>query len=147
MSRLSLARIRRLRGLLAALAFALPGQAEAADLTILAEALEIRGALVVAVFDSEAAWRARKGPVHQATVPVTQPAVQARFADLPPGRYAIMAYHDRNGDGRLNTLPVGLPTEPYGFSNGARGTFGPPSWRAAAFETGSSGTVQSLRLR
>lgn len=112
-----------------------------------ADALEPRGALVIAVFDNEAAWKARKGPVRQATVAVTQPVVRTTFADLPPGRYGIMAYHDRNGDGRLNTLPVGLPTEPYGFSNGARAAFGPPSWRAAAFEVLPSGSVESLRLR
>ncbi len=123
------------------------GPSEAAGLTVLAEALEPRGSLVVAVFDSDAAWRARKAPVRRAVIEVTQPAARATFADLPPGRYAIMAYHDRNGDGRLNTLPIGLPTEPYGFSNGARGSFGPPSWRAASFEASSSGAMQALRLR
>lgn len=101
----------------------------------------------MALFDSEPAWRARRNPVREAILPVSHATTKAVFDDLPPGRYAVMAYHDRNGDGRLNTLPVGLPVEPYGFSNDARGTFGPPAWRAAAFETPAAGATQRLRLR
>ncbi len=47
-------------------------------------------------------------------------------AELPAGSYAISAFHDVNNDNKLNTNPVGLPTEIYGFSNDARGWFGPP---------------------
>ena len=39
------------------------------------------------------------------------------FDDLAPARYAVAVYHDVNGNGRLDTVPPGLPTEPYGFSN------------------------------
>jgi uncharacterized protein (DUF2141 family) len=67
--------------------------------------------------------------------------------ELPPGDYAVMAYHDRNASGRLDTLPVGLPTEPYGFSNNNRGMFGPPAWRAAAFRLAGPGARQVIRLR
>lgn len=47
--------------------------------------------------------------------------------ELPAGRYAVAVFHDANGDGKLNTNLVGMPTEAYGFSNDARGVFGPPS--------------------
>jgi uncharacterized protein (DUF2141 family) len=132
---------------LAGALFAGAGPAHAADLAITVQGLEPRGNLVLAVFAGEADWRARKNPVREATVPVQSPAARATFKDLPPGRYGVMAYHDRNGDGRLNTLPVGLPTEPYGFSNGARGRFGPPRWREAAFEVGAGGAAHPLALR
>ncbi|HEY9219761.1 MAG TPA: DUF2141 domain-containing protein, partial [Phenylobacterium sp.] len=102
----------------------LGGPCHAAELVLTADGLAAQGKLVLAVFDSEGAWRARKSPVREAVLAVGGSSVRKAFADLPPGRYAVMAYHDRNGDGRLNTLPVGLPTEPYGFSNGARGAFG-----------------------
>lgn len=132
---------------LAGLALFCASPVEAADLEVIADGLDVRGEFVVALFDSDAGWRTRKNPVRQAIVPVTQPTARVRFSDLPPGRYAIMSYHDRDGDGRLDTLPIGLPTEPYGFSNGVRGTFGPPAWRAAAFDVPTSGASQSLRLR
>lgn len=123
------------------------GPVEAADLVVSVPGLEAKGALVLALFDSEGGWRSRKNPVREAVLPLAQAGGRTTFKDLAPGRYAVMAYHDRNGDGRLNTLPVGLPTEPYGFSNGARGRFGPPSWSAAAFNLPASGASQELRLK
>jgi uncharacterized protein (DUF2141 family) len=43
------------------------------------------------------------------------------FMGLPPGRYAIIAFHDENDNGRLDESPWGVPTEAYGFSNDAQG--------------------------
>lgn len=51
--------------------------------------------------------------------------------DLPFGEYAISIYHDENANDILDTNFFKLPTEPYGFSNNARGTFGPPSFEEA----------------
>lgn len=106
------------------------------------------GKVVVALFSDEGRWRARDGALRSIEAPVAGGAAEAVFEGLPPGRYAVMAYHDRNGDGRLNTLPVGLPTEPYGFSNDARAMFGPPTWRSAQFEAASGREAsQAIRLR
>ncbi len=55
------------------------------------------------------------------------------FAGLAPGDYAVAAFHDEDRDGDLDTNLLGIPTEGYGFSNEARGTFGPPDFDAAAF--------------
>lgn len=46
--------------------------------------------------------------------------------NLLPGYYAIQVYHDENGNGDLDKNAIGVPTEKYGFSNNARGLFGPP---------------------
>ena len=40
-----------------------------------------------------------------------------RVRGLPPGRYAVAAYQDVNGNGELDKVPPGIPTEPYAFSN------------------------------
>ena len=56
-------------------------------------------------------------------------------------------FHDTDGNGRLSTWPVGLPKEAYGFSNDARGRFGPPSFDAAAFDLSASGARQAITLR
>ena len=53
---------------------------------------------------------------------------------LPPGRYAVSAFHDANSDGILNRNLVGMPAEGRGFSRRARTRFGPPSFDDAAFE-------------
>jgi len=46
--------------------------------------------------------------------------------NLPKGKYAVSAFHDANSNEKLDKNMVGFPTEKYGFSNDARGTFGPP---------------------
>ena len=55
------------------------------------------------------------------------------FKDVVPGRYAISAFHDLDGDEVLSTNLLGIPTEPFGFSNNAVGSFGPPDFEDAAF--------------
>lgn len=49
------------------------------------------------------------------------------FTNLDPGQYAIILFHDENGNGKLDSNALGMPTEPYGFSNNVRGLLGPPS--------------------
>ena len=68
------------------------------------------------------------------------------FDDLAPGRYAVAAYHDVNGNGELDKVPPGLPTEPYGFSNEV-GRLGRPELRARAGATvGQGRTTWSVSL-
>ncbi len=38
------------------------------------------------------------------------------FKNLPPGDYAVAAFQDFNGNGRLDRNVFGLPKEPYGYS-------------------------------
>jgi uncharacterized protein (DUF2141 family) len=57
--------------------------------------------------------------------------LQVLLADLPPGSYAFSCYHDINGNGKLDTNWLGIPTEPYGFSNNARPKFRAPNWDEA----------------
>lgn len=51
------------------------------------------------------------------------------FDGLEPGEYAVMLYHDENGNGEMDRNLFGLPQEGYGFSNAAKGSFGPPKFR------------------
>lgn len=124
-----------------------PAAASAGELVLRFPGLQPRGQLVVAVFASEADWKARARPIRQAIRPVEGGPAEVRFDGLPAGAYAVMAYHDRNANGRLDTLPVGLPTEPYGFSADARGAFGPPAWSRAKLDLGVKPAVETLRLR
>lgn len=80
---------------------------------------------------------------------LTQPAVKGDtrlvFADLPPGRYAVMAYHDENADDKLNLRFGMFPTEGYGLSNNPK-VMGPPKFADSAFEVAAPETVIELRL-
>jgi uncharacterized protein (DUF2141 family) len=59
------------------------------------------------------------------------------FHNVPFGQYAVSVFHDKNANAKLD---IGLfgPVERYGFSNGARGILGPPSFdkaKAAFYES------------
>ncbi|MEM8901061.1 MAG: DUF2141 domain-containing protein [Bacteroidota bacterium] len=57
------------------------------------------------------------------------------FEEIKAGTYALSLYHDQDDNGKLNTDGMfGLPSEPYGFSNNAKGMFGPPSFEKCLFE-------------
>ena len=137
-----------LAALLLAASMSAPRPAEAASLVLDFPDLKPQGQVTVALFANDTAWRGRKQAVRTAQIQLADAGAQARFEGLAPGVYGVMAYHDRNANGRLDTLPIGLPIEPYGFSRNARGAFGPPAWEAAAvrIEAGESRTEQ-IRLR
>ncbi|WP_332676719.1 DUF2141 domain-containing protein [Brevundimonas sp.] len=102
------------------------------------------GSVMVVLYDSEAAYEDGP-PVAQAVVPASGPVV-ARFGNLPAGDYAVKAFHDIDGDGRMNKNPFGMPVEPYAFSNNAVGNMGPARWAAARFPV-SGETAQTISIR
>lgn len=104
------------------------------------------GAVMAALFDSQAAYDGDGAPVGAAMIDVAGGERVARFEGLPPGDYALRAFHDVNGDGQMNTNPFGMPTEPFAFSNNAVGNMGPASWDRARF-TVSGETRQTITLR
>ena len=54
--------------------------------------------------------------------------------NLKPGEYAFKYFHDENKNEKLDLNWVGIPKEGYGFSNNAKGTFGPPSFKKMIFK-------------
>jgi uncharacterized protein (DUF2141 family) len=73
--------------------------------------------------------------------------VRFTFRGLPPGRYAVVDYHDENGNGGFDRTWIGLPDERLGFSNSARIGFGAPSFEEAAVEIPHSQRVIVVNLR
>ena len=64
------------------------------------------------------------------------------FDGLAAGDYAVKVFQDSDGD---ETFDIGMfgPEEAYGFSNDARGIFGPPSWEASRFHfAGGDQTIE-----
>lgn len=78
--------------------------------------------------------------------PASSSTMRFVFDGLAPGRYAIAAFQDLNGNGGLDRTKLGLPLEPFGFSNDA-GRSGRPSFASAAFALGDGKREISLRLR
>lgn len=118
----------------AAAALLVGASALAADLEVVVSGLRsAEGHARVALHERAAGAAFEDGGVVAATYRrASKGKIRVVFADLAPGEYAVAAYHDADGDGKLAQNMVGLPTEGFGFSNGAVGFMGPPSFDKAA---------------
>ena len=116
----------------------------AARLTLTFDIETNAGNVMIALYDSEQAFDRDGAPVQAMSIPAGQ---IARFDGLKPGAYAVKSFQDVNGDGKMNVNPFGIPTEPYAFSNNARGHMGPPRWADARFQVGASGAAQTIRMK
>ena len=119
--------------------------ASAANLTINVENIaQDKGTIMLGLFD-QVTYNG-DGAVNGASIKVEGNSVTAQFEDLEPGEYAVRLYHDINDDGEMNTNPFGMPTEPYAFSNDAKGRFGPAKWDAAKFVVDPNGTTHTITM-
>ena len=133
----------------AGLAGILAGPAIAADL-----AVEVRGVrsgdgrLFVSVHSPETREAFPTGAGMAAGIQQRAHAGTIRFVlrDLPPGRYAVAAYHDENGNGELDTNLVGMPSEGTGFANDPPSSFGLPDFESAALTLGSDPATAVMTL-
>ncbi len=84
----------------------------------------------------------------QTLAPVTaQGTAVVRFTGVPAGRYAVASFQDVNNDGRLNFGGMmGAPSEPWGYSRGARGVMGPPRFADAVVTVAATGGVIPIAL-
>ena len=68
------------------------------------------------------------------------------FNDLPPGSYAVAVFHAENNETQLETGMFGKPKQGYGFSRDAKGSFGPPSFDAAAYKYAGGSSVWPVHI-
>lgn len=109
-----------------------PLGALAAELQLsVADGPATQATLYVALFDSADGYTADKALASQ-TAPMRAGGAQIVFRGLPPGRYAVRMFADENGNAKLDTNLMGMPTERYGFSNDAKGNRAAPAFDAAA---------------
>lgn len=128
--------------LTAAPAFADPA---GSSLTLTFDTAAQTGAVMVALYDSEAAYQGGQ-PVRSARVDIAAGQHEAAFTDLPAGDYAAKTFHDVDGDGTMDKNPFGMPTEPFAFTNNAVGNMGPANWDRAHVAVNGA-VAQTIRLR
>ena len=71
---------------------------------------------------------------------------QVIFTNLAYSWYAISIYHDENSNGTMDKNAMGIPKEAYGFSNNARGLFGPPAYKDVMFQLNSAEKQIDIKL-
>lgn len=96
-------------------------------------------------------WNSASGFLHSKPLRSAKKAVSDGRAvwtieNVKYGDYAVTAWQDTNGDGKLEANNFGAPTEPVGFSNHAHGHFGPPTYQDAKITVGKPATTAPISL-
>ncbi|GGY78001.1 DUF2141 domain-containing protein [Pseudoduganella plicata] len=126
--------------------FASAAMARASDLTVDVQGLKDgKGTVLVGVYDRAGDFL--KKPMRTSAAAARPDKVRVVIAGLPAGEYALSAFKDDNGNGKLDVNPAGMPIEPYGFSNDAAGSYGPPSYRASLVHLPEGGGSTTITLR
>ena len=88
------------------------------------------GHLICALFRKNG-WL--KEPIQWKRVSIRDREAECVFTSVAPDVYGISAFHDENDNQRLDTNFLGIPTESWVTSRGAKAYFGPPSFDDAKF--------------
>ncbi len=80
-------------------------------------------------------------------VKITSTPLVVTFPNLQPGSYAVAAFHDVNGDGKLHQNILGIPTEEFGFSQNPEILTGPPKFGDSAVLVAGPETDIQIQLQ
>jgi uncharacterized protein (DUF2141 family) len=105
----------------------------------------VKGELYIAVYDNADEYMDIEKAAFQKIQAVSGKTEHIIISGVPDGVYAVTVFQDLNGNGELDTSSIGFPREPFGFSNDARGSFGPPKFRKAKFDVAGN-TAISIEL-
>jgi uncharacterized protein (DUF2141 family) len=105
------------------------------------------GTLRVAVFESSEGFP--KPEQSTSTTVVESEGDQAEFSLKLPVNHplAIAVFQDLDGNKVITKNGFGIPAEPYGFSNNARGVLGPPTFQQAVLRLADGQDSLEIKIR
>lgn len=103
------------------------------------------GPVQLALWNSESSFMRSGNWVRGATVAIVDAGKPVVFSDLPPGTYAVSAFHDTQSAGELRQGTFGIPIDPWAVSNGGSHLL-PPSWRRAKFTVEQGKVIVQLEF-
>ena len=114
--------------------------ARAGTLTVEVNNIEKAGEMHLAIYDDADVFEndngdkggAARGIIEGVIEDVKTGTASYQF-EIPNGTYAIGIFVDANYNNKMDRNFLGIPKEQYGFSNNAKGSFGPPSFKDASF--------------
>jgi uncharacterized protein (DUF2141 family) len=122
-------------------ASALEPQADAHDLTVnITEGKGKTGEIHLALFSKDKGFPMEFSKADKtAKIKLDKPTHV--FAALPAGKYVVVVFHDKNGNGKLDKTLIGFPTEPVGLSNGLQINKGKPDFDKAKVTVTKATTI------
>ena len=104
------------------------------QLTIKIENIEVvEGYISIGVFNASDTFLKKGSTFKKYKIAVEDSIETIIIDDLPRGEYAFILYHDKNSDGKMNRKFIGIPKEPFGFSNNVRPKLSKPTFEACKF--------------
>jgi uncharacterized protein (DUF2141 family) len=88
----------------------------------------------------------RLQPLQSATGKIEAGKSSIVFKDVLPGVYAIVCFHDKNDNGKMDFEPNGMPLEDYGASNNAASYYGPPTFESSKFVVADKNVKLEIRF-
>lgn len=92
-----------------------------------------QGTIELAVFDKPQLFLQKNKSIKKYSKAVRGNSIKIKVKNLPEGHYAISLYHDFNGDKECNLNVIGIPKEPYGFSNNFKPLYRQPNFEDCQF--------------
>lgn len=99
----------------------------------LAQIKNDKGNLFVELYSDPTTFRKSAKALKIIKVPAATGALTVTFDNLGTGTYAVLAYHDEDGNNTMNKRFGMIPTEGYGLSNNPK-VMGPPAFKDSQFE-------------
>lgn len=127
-----------------------PVMAQQGKLTINIKGIEpAKGSVRVALYNTEADFPDPQRVFTAQILPLQTKAetLQVTFEDLSHGAYAAAVYQDVNKNGTLDENAMGIPTEPYGFSNNPRVKWSSPKFESAVFQLKDKPLVLDIAIK
>ena len=104
------------------------------QLSIRIENIEtLKGDIRIGVFDTSDKFLKQGYTVKNYKIAVENAIETIIIDDLPKGEYAFLLYHDKNADGKMNRNFLGIPKEPFAFSNNVKPQFAKPTFEECMF--------------
>ena len=117
-------------------------------LTIRVENVSTDGGYVqVALYDRASYEGHDRSPVVETTVEAKSPETIVTLPNVRPGEYAVKMFQDVKRSGSFVTSALGLPEEPYGFSNDARPFLDQPKFDVTKFDISPGSKTIVIHLR
>ena len=93
----------------------LKGKGDTHDLTVSVTDVPGKEDVVIALFADKKGFPDDLSKAVKTTVKANKPT--HTFEKLPAGKYVVVVFQDKDGDGKISKGPLGMPKEPIGLSN------------------------------
>ena len=106
-----------------------------------------KGDVKIGLFNSRESWDGKEEKYKGAIIKIENKKAKWIIENLPFGEYAVKAFHDEDGDDKVDTNFLGISKERFGFSNNMKVLFSPPGYEKAKFLFNSQDMQIEIKLK